>query len=222
MNKLKIVYNAGYTDHKIDHILTNIDYKVDGSECWRWTASLDSKGYGQLTGPTPNTIMRAHRVVFQLFNGKIENDLHVLHSGYCVGEHGLGRCCVNPSHLRLGTHSDNMLDVWKHGTGNGVLQECDVVDIYTSNMSQAECSRKYKVDKSVIAHVRERRTWKWVTESLHKGSFRNDNELPITVVEEIYLSKEKTGILAAKFSIHPSTVTRIRAGKSRGDITSKL
>lgn len=76
------------------------------SGCWLWTGALDTDGYGMIAvgrGPKP-----AHRVSWQLHAGEIPAGKHVLH-----------RCdipsCVNPGHLFLGTHSDNMQDGYKKG-----------------------------------------------------------------------------------------------------------
>lgn len=55
------------------------------------------KGVGQ-----PRTL-HAHRVAWQLYRGEIPKGMHVLHK--CNN-----KMCVNPDHLYLGTHADNMRD----------------------------------------------------------------------------------------------------------------
>lgn len=70
-------------------------------ECWLWTGARYEHGYGKI-----NQIGRenlAHRYAYRLFVGPIDDGLHVCHS--CDNP-----LCVNPEHLWLGTHQDNMTD----------------------------------------------------------------------------------------------------------------
>lgn len=83
------------------------------SGCWLWEMPDKNGKYGSFTF---NKIRRsAHRASWEIYIGKILGGLFVCH-----------KCdvtfCVNPNHLFLGTHQDNMNDKVKKGrqnNGNG-------------------------------------------------------------------------------------------------------
>lgn len=137
--------------------------KGKDDECWLWTANKlkkkdGSKGYGLIgKGRRGEGVLYAHRVSYEIHYGPIPKGLYVLH-----------RCdnpqCVNPAHLFVGTHQDNMDDMDQKGrrgktgprAGTGAkskLTAAQVQSILTSNLSQTKLAKKYGVGQSTISRI---------------------------------------------------------------------
>lgn len=86
--------------------------------CWEWVGTLSSAGYGELQLGSRKHRKKhdlryfksyAHRYSYEMhFRTKIPAGLYCCH--HCDNPK-----CVNPSHLFLGTNSDNQLDCVKKG-----------------------------------------------------------------------------------------------------------
>jgi len=72
--------------------------------CWLWIGSTNQDGYGRFN--IGGKLGGAHRYSFELHTGEIPEGMHVLHT--CDTP-----ACVRPDHLFLGTHSDNMQDMYR-------------------------------------------------------------------------------------------------------------
>ena len=103
----------------------------------------------------------AHRVSWQIHNGKIPE-------GMCVLHHCDNPICVNPSHLYLGTYADNAKDREFRGRrkvlrgseiGNSKLNEESANLIRNSNLSCTVLAKKHNVSRSLISLVKNNRVW---------------------------------------------------------------
>lgn len=140
------------------------------SECWLWTGHRNNMGYGligvgNLIDKT-KTMALVHRVSWEIHNGPISDGLWVLH-----------RCdtplCVNPSHLFLGTHLDNMRDQAAKGrrpsgeSAHGAkLTDDDVrairVALSVGNEKQSVVGQRFGVSQSVISQISTGKKWSHV------------------------------------------------------------
>jgi hypothetical protein len=105
--------------------------KMDTSGvCHLWTAHRDRQGYGSIRRGM--VTVRAHRAVWEHFNGPIPDGLRVLHN--CPD--GDNPSCCNIAHLWLGTDADNTADMVAKGrqtrgerNSGARLTEAQVLDI---------------------------------------------------------------------------------------------
>jgi hypothetical protein len=84
--------------------------------CWLWIGGKVPLGYGYmaLRRNLKTVYMRVHRFSWELHFGPIPEGLEVCHN--CPG--GDNPACVNPAHLFLGAHRDNMKDMARKGRTN--------------------------------------------------------------------------------------------------------
>lgn len=133
-------------------------YTKDPSGCWLWQAYKDSDGYGQLQ--VEGRSVGAHRVSWELTNGPIPEGIFVCHTCDVCS-------CVNPDHLFIGTHTDNMRDKVKKGRD--------------FNLNKQMCIRGHMFDeKNTRQHMRPSGEWHRickVCDALRSKSYRKKKRL---------------------------------------------
>jgi len=130
------------------------------SGCWLWTAARSPSGYGRIgIGGRAGNARQAHRISWGLHRGEIPKGKEVCH-----------RCdtpsCVNPDHLFLGSHQENMRDAVQKGrTSKGEhrplakLSEGQVEEIRASTESQRVLAGRYGVCQQHISEVKSGSKW---------------------------------------------------------------
>ncbi len=155
-------HNIGVGDTEEERFWSRVAIPSDRSLCWLWTAGIGGNGYGatRLNGKHELT----HRISWFYTYGTMPTQF-VLHS--CDV-----RLCVNPAHLREGTHQDNTNDKvsrnrqsFLQGERHGMakLTEAQVISIrqmYASGgMTQAQLGSKMGVTSTTIWQIVHRRHW---------------------------------------------------------------
>lgn len=119
--------------------------------CLLFTGGTDSSGYGSLM--YEGRVQGAHLVSYKLSNGDIPTGHKVRH-----------RCdtppCIEPTHLVLGTHSDNMRDMAARGRASKKLIASDVVYIFLSKEPTSEIASRFGIKDRQVRRIRNRETWK--------------------------------------------------------------
>lgn len=127
--------------------------------CWLWTGAM-SRGYGYMR--RGRRMVQAHRIAYETFVGPIPDGLCVLHR--CDT-----RACVNPTHLFLGTLTDNNRDRAAKGrsavgerSGQSKLTAEDVLAIRAraaAGESQRGLAREYGISHTLAHDIVHRRWW---------------------------------------------------------------
>lgn len=134
--------------------------------CWEWIGSKFG-GYGMVWIEEGRNI-GAHRFSWEAFKGPIPEGMFVCH-------HCDNRKCVNPNHLFLGTHADNMADMdkknrrgtlrgnacpWKKLSSNAVATIKDL--LLKKAASRKVLAEQYGVSESTIYDIVNNKTWRHV------------------------------------------------------------
>ena len=94
--------------------------KGDNTECWTWLGALDRRGYGRAYNG--ECVVFAHRLSWIIANQRPIPDFIGIQE--TVIRHLCNNSlCVNPSHLSIGTGSDNHLDAMQFKMEKDIREE---------------------------------------------------------------------------------------------------
>lgn len=140
--------------------------KGPDTECWPWKAAHNGLGYGMIWDQQRGRKVLATRVSYELYKGPIPKNGLILHS--CDNP-----ACVNPAHLRVGSHKDNMRDMDIRGRRvigalkgaehpRAALSEAEVISLlkdYVSGIALKQIAEKYGISESSLNDYTSGRSW---------------------------------------------------------------
>lgn len=132
----------------------------DAGDCIEWVGARSSDGYGCVKWD--GRVRGTHRVAYQLAVGNIPHGLCVCHS--CDNP-----ACVNPDHLFLGSHKDNMADRNRKGRASGGRTKSmakltpaiasEIRRMCAAGMLQKDCAALFGIHKGTVNDLVLRKTW---------------------------------------------------------------
>lgn len=153
------------TADRLDDLVERLWSKVqigDVDDCWPWTGTL-SKKYGIIKIPRMRRNMLAHRIVFELFFGPLENE---------ACHHCDNPPCCNPFHLFDGTQAENVADMITKGRKAIQRHEehpqakldwikvAEIRGLYaTGSYGQRQLARMFKVDHAIVCRILHGQRW---------------------------------------------------------------
>lgn len=133
------------------------------SGCWLWLRAISNReGYGQIS--VWGGILYAHRLSYLAYRGPIPHGLFVCHK--CDV-----RTCVNPDHLFVATHQENMADRNRKGRTAHVKGEDNhaskvtaeqVRSIISDDRLQRLIAADYGITQSQVSRIKSGDKWKHV------------------------------------------------------------
>lgn len=135
--------------------MENVEFDPFGG-CWLWSAYHNQAGYGTTKGNRRQVL--AHRLSFRLFRGNIPEGALVCHR--CDV-----RACVNPNHLFLGSHLDNVRDMVAKGrarSGNIVIDEATarrIVALLDAGVGPSAAADRVGCSRSIARNIAYGVSW---------------------------------------------------------------
>lgn len=207
------------------------DHSGGDDTCWDWKLGLDKGGYGH--GKFDGKEKAAHRAMYRAYYKC------TLHSDQVVRHKCDRRICINPHHLEIGTHADNIRDMWKRGRQqdykgqlkgsdhhNATIDDHTVMMIFHTIGKCNDIARVFGVSCGIVERIKRGVAWSHLTGANRTFGRRSGESSPnrrITSEDAIaiYNSIEKATVVGRRYGVSSVTVANIRNGKAWRSVTQQ-
>lgn len=165
MGRSKDFNSNEYENETKRRLLTKI--KVDDSDCWIWFGG-DNGRYPIIRYKRKNFF--AHRLSFELFKNQKIGDKFVCHT--CDKS-----LCINPDHLFLGSHKDNMKDAsskkrmafgekhYQCKLKNENIKEIQI--LAKCGLSQSQVCEIFGISQTDVSAILRKKNWKYSEKNVY-------------------------------------------------------
>ena len=227
------------TDNEIDRFYSHIIFPLDCiNECWLTDLSTNTTGgYPRLkiSRGKIKYIIGMHRISYYIHCGDIPDNLLVCHK--CNNTE-----CVNPYHLYIGSHQDNVND--RTLAGNNQIGELNIfailtddqvtqilIDVYNNKYNNlVEIAQEYNVGRSTIYDIFSGSKWKHITNKLQVplhilsdkimiNSRKNEKRDKLNIekakqIKELLKNNHKPLDIAHLYNVDITTINDIKFGRT--------
>lgn len=184
--------------------------------CWLWMGVLDRGGYAKVSAS--HRTERASRMSWEVANGPIPDGLFACHR--CDN-----RACVNPDHLFLGTHRDNMRDMASKGRSargernvGAKLCEKDISEIhemFRAGATTSDVAKRFGVRQESANKIARGVTWSHVGQA-PKSRRPMVDDGAVDEIRRRVAAGEPRAAIAKSFGVNRKTAFNIASGRTRG------
>lgn len=164
-------------------------------KCWIWTAGLFGNGYGCFS--MFGRMRKPHRVSWLMHRGSIPKGEGT--HGTCVLHSCDNRGCVNPDHLWLGTHTDNMRDMESKGRSDHPSGDRNGIRKHPEVLKRGK-DHYWSINKHLALRG-----------SKHPNA--KLDEIKVRQIKLLKLKRVKARIIADKFGVSIPTIEKIHSGE---------
>jgi hypothetical protein len=178
--------------------------------CLEWSGVTDASGYGRC-----GDSILAHRMAWEFTHGPIPAGLHVCH-------HCDNPPCVNPEHLFVGTHQDNMRDRDAKGRqprgermGGARLTADAVRHIRSTDEPGILLAEFYGVAQETISSARHWRSWRHIGECPPAiARQKRLREEDVVAIRRRLSAGERQLALAEEYGVTQPSISNIATGST--------